>query len=143
MIENLTIIVPYRNDPAGLMRLLRTLPAGLPVIVVDDMSDDFPDGEWGKRTVLIHLRERGYFSGAVNAGIQAAGTTDVLVLNQDLWFTDVRLFDVIAGNRRQYALIGDGVFGHPAWPCGYIQGTAMFLRRDAIEIGRASCRERV
>jgi GT2 family glycosyltransferase len=82
-------------------------------------------------TRVVNLKQRGYFAGAVNVGIGQC-TTDVLVLNQDIWFTDDKWAEAIERNRAEYAMIGDGVFGHPAWPNGYVQGTFMFMRRDAI-----------
>jgi GT2 family glycosyltransferase len=139
--NGLTIVVPYRNAPAALARLLRTLPTDIPVIVVDDASepvpglDDLSEGLSGPRPGVQLIRrsfaERGYFSGAVNTGI-AACTTDVLVLNQDVTQVSPAWIAELDRLRKEYAIIGDGVMNHPAWPKGYIQGTVMFMRRDAI-----------
>lgn len=136
MLENLTVVIPFRNGHAHLGRLLDSLPANLPVIVVDDLSDpplqvDTDDVE-RQQVRILRLRERGYFAGAVNAGI-AACTTDVLVLNQDVELRGREWQLLIEGQRRQYAILGDGVLNHPAYPRGYVQGTFMFLRRAAIE----------
>lgn len=127
--DNLTIVIPYRDERAALSRLLRTLPTDIPVIVVDDQSDTPPVGT-GRETIL-RLKERGYFSGAVNAGIQAC-QTDVLVLNQDTWVERPDWLDWLEPARAHAAMIGMGVMDHPAWPNGYVQGICMFMRRDAI-----------
>lgn len=137
--ENLTVVVPFWNGHATIGRLLDSLPAGLPVIVVDDVSDDplhlnRPD------TQVMRLKERGYFSGAVNTGM-AACDTDVLVLNQDVWLQGTQWLDQLA-EVRNVAIAGDGVKGHPAWPAGYVQGTFMYLNRPAWnEVGPLNAQE--
>ena len=132
MLENLTVIIPFRNGHATIERLLDTLPVSLPVVIVDDYSDD-PYKRNRKNVRVVRLAQRGYFSGAVNIGIADAWDTHVLILNQDVWFETAEWQTLLAGKRAQFALIGDGVFGHPAHPNGYVQGTFMFLRRDAIQ----------
>lgn len=128
--DNLTVIIPYRNEREALARLLCTLPSELPVIVVDDHSETPP--RVPKRARVIRPLSRGYFAGAVNAGL-AACDTDVLVLNQDIWFEDGDGWLAEADRlRRTYAVFGQGVAGHPAWPKGYVDGRFMFMRRDAI-----------
>lgn len=78
------------------------------------------------------MPRKGYFTGTVNYGIQHCDT-DVLVLNQDIELHGTAWLDVILKNRGQYALIGERIKGiHPAWG-GYIHGTFMFARRDAIK----------
>lgn len=131
--DNLTVIIPYRNGEATLSALLDSLPPNLPTLVVDDQSDVTPRYIGRHRQVqFMRMPVRGYFSGAVNAGINAC-KTDVLVLNQDVRFEDDSWQGLINDQRGEYALIGDGVMNHPAWPKGYVQGTFMFMRRDAIE----------
>jgi GT2 family glycosyltransferase len=130
VINNLTIVIPFRNGHATIGRLLDSLPVGVHAIVVDDMSDTPPDVVGRARA--IRLDKRSYFSGAVNAGL-AACTTDVLVLNQDVTLSGPAIFTDLEAWRGTYAMIGDAVMTHPAWPNGYVQGTCMFLRRDAIQ----------
>ena len=127
--KNLTIVVPYRDESAALSRLISTLPTDIPVIVIDDRSTKPPVVP--ERVRVIRPAERGYFAGAVNAGL-AACDTDVLVLNQDIWFERLDWLEQLDVLRCTYAMIGDGVMEHPAWPRGYVQGTFMFMRRDAI-----------
>ena len=136
MLDNLTIIIPFRNGHATIQQLLDSLPMAQRVIVVDDVSDE--PYKWSelnsnhRDVTVIRLAERGYFSGAVNAGI-ANCETDVLVLNQDVWFESDAWVGMLETARHDFAIVGDGVMNHPAWTNGYVQGTFMFLRRDAIQ----------
>jgi GT2 family glycosyltransferase len=129
-VENLTIVIPFYNGHRHIDRLLESLPVDLPVLVVDDMSDE-PLQLKRPNVQVIRLKVKGYFTGAVNAGM-AACETDALILNQDVWFEGARWLDLLHENRDKYATIGEGIAGnHPAWPRGYIHGTFMFIRRDA------------
>ena len=124
--DNLTVVVPFWNGQATIGQLLRSIPKQIPVIVVDDHSDKRLPG-------AVRAPEKGYFSGAVNYGLSLCKGSDVLVLNQDLWFESAGWLGWLERLRDRYAIIGDGVLRHPAWPAGYVQGTFMFLRHDAIE----------
>jgi GT2 family glycosyltransferase len=129
-LDNLTAIIPFRNGHTTIERLLDSIPPTLPIIVVDDQSDE-PYHSVRPNVTVIRPDARGYFSGAVNAGLDAC-QTDVLVLNQDVVLSGTAWLDMLAEKRSTYAVIGDGVFSHPAWPQGYVQGTFMFMRRDAV-----------
>lgn len=129
--ENLTVVVPFFNGHKTIKRLLDTLPASLPVVIVDDHSDAPLQLERSNVTA-IRPDKKGFFSGACNAGIDSV-STDVLIVNQDAEFEHNRWMALIEKGRDEYAVLGDGVFGHPAWPKGYVQGTFMFIRRDAWE----------
>jgi glycosyltransferase involved in cell wall biosynthesis len=129
--ENLTVVIPFWNGFETIGALLESIPDWLPVIVVDDMSDQ-PLHINRENTRVLHLSERGYFSGAVNAGARTC-ETDILVLNQDARLEGTRWLDLIAEKRQRYAVLGDGVMRHPAWPNGYVQGTFMYIRRNAWE----------
>ena len=126
-----SVLIPYWNGGDTIERLLDALPSGLPVIVVDDQSDE-PLSLERDNVRVIRPDERGYFSGAVNAGIRACDT-DVLVVNQDAMLKGDGWVNEIEKDRRQHVCFGDPVLGHPAWPEGYVQGTFMFMRRDAID----------
>jgi glycosyltransferase involved in cell wall biosynthesis len=132
--KNLTIVIPYFNGAETIERLLESLPPEIPVVIVDDMSDEGIMVDEDENIKVIRLKKKRYFAGAVNVGIQEC-QTDVLILNQDTWFRDNSWTDVINRHRRQYAFIGERIRGnHPAFgDLGYIHGTFMFLRRDAIE----------
>lgn len=129
--NELTIVIPFYNGHQYVDQTLAGIPDEIPVIVVDDCSDQ-PLSLTRLQTTVLRLEAKGYFSGAVNAGIRAC-ETDVLVLNQDIRLNGRQWLETIAEHQDHYALIGDGVFGHPAWPDGYVQGTFMYMRRDAIE----------
>lgn len=137
----LTVVIPYWNGGTSLRRLLDSLPVEMPVIVVDDQSDEplvdmVERPVWrhygGRPITIVRLESRGYFSGAVNRGMgEAEG--DILVLNQDLWMEGTEWLLRLEELASEYDMIGDGVMGHPAWPNGYVQGTFMYMSRRAIE----------
>ena len=77
--DNLTFIIPFRDGHATIGKLLDSLPADLPVIVIDDLSKE-PLQLHRPNTRVVRLEARGYFSGAVNRGIKECDT-DVLILN--------------------------------------------------------------
>lgn len=144
--ENVTIVVPFYNGHEPLGRLLASLPSDLPVLVVDDQSDVplVPQPHWADSVTVLPLPAKGYFAGAVNAALEALpNTTDVLVLNQDVWFSSEAWLDVLHGERERHAMIGERIAGHhPAFPHGYIHGTFLFLRRDAIDqVGPLNARD--
>lgn len=131
--NDLTVVVPCYNGNAHLPRLLDSLPADVPVIVVDDCSEE-PYQPTDRRGVFpFYLKQKGYFAGAVNAGIEAC-KTDVLVLNQDSWLEGDSWRELLAAHRGEYAFIGERIQGrHPAFPHGYIHGTFAFFRQDALD----------
>lgn len=133
VLHNLSVIIPYHNGQATLTALLDSLPSDLPVVVVDDVSEHAPTYIGKQRQVsFLQLPTRSYFAGAVNAGIAVLPPErDVLILNQDVTLSGEAWQTLIDQHRAEYALIGDGVMTHPAWPLGYVQGTFMFVRRDA------------
>lgn len=129
--ENLTALIPYRNGQATIDRLLDSLPKRLPVVIIDDGSD-VPYASSRKNVLVLRLKARGYFAGAVNAGL-AATVTDVLVLNQDVWLEGQAWQTLVQEwQANGCGIAGDAVAKHPAFPNGYVQGTFMFLSRAAI-----------
>lgn len=135
--ENLTVVVPFYQGHKTIRRLVESLPSDLPVIIVDDLSDPaLAYEEWmSKHIKIIRLQRKGYFAGAVNMGIEKC-KTDVLVLNQDVWFDSVQAFNLIKQERAKYDMIGERISGdHPSFGSfGYIHGTCMFLSRRAIDV---------
>lgn len=138
--DNLTVIIPFYNGYKHIEALLQDLAKfDLPVIIIDDHSNVKLTNKNIKMPVplqskiTIHRPEqKGWFTGACNAGINLC-KTDVLILNQDVRLTGDKWLKLIADNRSKYAMIGESINGkHPAWPNGYIHGTFMFVRRDAI-----------
>lgn len=139
--ENLTILIPFWNGHKLVRALLNSIPQNIPIIVIDDYSDA-PYQSNRQNLSVIRPLEKGYFTGAVNAGIDAC-KTDVLIVNQDAHFVGTQWLDFLAKNRNTYPMIGERIGGnHPAWPDGYIHGTFMYLRRDVIDkVGKLNARD--
>lgn len=136
MIENnLTIVIPYFNGENFIQKLLASIPENIQVVVVDDLSDrPFEDLNISSRNLRsVRLEKKGYFTGAVNRGIELC-STDVLVLNQDSIFSGTSWLAFLEDNHSRYALIGERIKGdHPLFPgVGYAHGTFWWIRRDAI-----------
>src|SRR3990170_4558054 len=135
---NFTVIIPFYNGHEHISRLLLTIPPDISVIIVDDVSKDrlrFEDVPERQSLRILHLNKKGYFSGAVNAGIMACDT-NVLILNQDVYLTSAEAFDIVA-HEENNAMVGERIKGeNPAWKNGYIHGTFMYMHRQAIkEVG--------
>lgn len=129
--NNLTIVIPFFNGYNHIYSTLNCIPAEIPVVIVDDLSDE-PFSIKRDNTSVYRMPHKGYFTGAVNFGIERT-VTDVLVLNQDVTLTGTEWLDVITKYREGYALIGERIKGnHPAFPHGYVHGVFQFMRRDAI-----------
>lgn len=132
---NLTAVIPFFNGHKTIDRLLESLPDNLPVIIIDDLSDARLWAVDKENVRIIWPNDKGYFTGAVNRGISECDT-DILILNQDVWFEGDAWLQELKLLRQTYDLIGDPVQGHPAWPQGYIQGTFMYISRECInEVG--------
>jgi glycosyltransferase involved in cell wall biosynthesis len=131
-VDNLTVVVPFYNGHPFIHALLKTIPSGLPVIVIDDQSD-IPLTLSGYPNVRLERpAEKLYFTGAVNYAATLC-RTDILVLNQDVELHGDVWWKLIEQHRREYALIGERIKGiHPAFPHGYIHGVFQFMRRDAL-----------
>lgn len=134
MKDELTVVIPFYDGHATLGRLLDSLPPGLPVIIVDDGGKVTLRQEDVTRpdTWVTGLQSKGYFTGAVNLGISLAGL-DVLIVNQDAYFTGAGWLDLLVKNRERYGLIGEQPVGQrPPFP-GYVHGSFLFIRRDVVD----------
>jgi glycosyltransferase involved in cell wall biosynthesis len=139
--NDLTVVIPFWNGSRTIAGTISSLPSNIPIIVVKDAGGDDPPEMNFDNVQIIRLEKRGYFSGAVNVGVDSC-KTDALILNQDVRITGMGWLNLIEENRAKYATIGDGVMNHPAWPNGYVQGTFMFIRRDAWDkIGKFNERD--
>lgn len=119
-----TIIIPFYNGHQYIDKLLSTIPQSVPTLIIDDHSKTpLPNA--------IRPLKKGYFTGAVNEGIKGC-KNDVLILNQDTYFTDDSWLNFIEENRKNYGLFGESAGNHPAWPMRYVHGTFMYIRRDVI-----------
>jgi glycosyltransferase involved in cell wall biosynthesis len=130
--DNISCIIPFFNGEKYIDRLLDTIPKDIPILIVDDLSDE--PYQLNRNGIKVsRLKKKDYFTGAVNYGLSHT-ETDVLILNQDVTFINNDWIDFLEGYRPAYAMIGERIKGnHPVWPQGYIQGTFMFIRRDAID----------
>lgn len=127
MQKDLTIIIPFYNGHEYIDNLLKSIPDNIPTIIIDDLSD-VPLQTNKDNTTIHRLTKKGYFTGAVNKGIELCNT-DVLILNQDVILSDGWQENIIPG----YDMIGERITGdHPLFPHGYIHGTFMFITRKLI-----------
>lgn len=133
--EGLTVLIPYYNGQATIYKLIDSIPERIPVVVVDDHSEapyQPHTANRGNITSFVPTR-KGFFSGAVNAGLQIIDG-NVVVVNQDAYFTGNAWIDLLQEKFTHYGLIGERIKGdHPAWPNGYVHGTFMAMRHDAIK----------
>lgn len=134
MVDNLTVVVPFYNGHQYIHRLVSSIPKEIPIVVVDDMSDNPLSGIDKENAKVIRLSKKGYFAGAVNRGIQEC-ETDILILNQDTWFSNLSPFSLLESHRSIFGMIGERIRGtHPSFgDLGYIHGTFMFVSRDTIK----------
>lgn len=87
LVRDVTVVVPVRDRPAALDRLLAALPDGVPVVVVDDGSHD-PSAvaavASGYGALLVsHQRNRGP-AAARNTGLRHVGTPYVAFCDSDV-----------------------------------------------------------
>lgn len=127
------VIVPYYNGQQHINKLLASIPEAIRVIIVDDLSQGHIPPLDRPNTEVIYMTEKGYFTGAANRGIEASNN-DVLILNQDTYFTGNKWLNFIEQHKETYALFGEAAGTHPAWPKRYVHGTFMYIRRDLIDI---------
>lgn len=134
--NNLSIVIPFYNGHEHINKLIESIPKSIPVLIIDDHSDEFLYNRWGdtRRVTVVRPTFKGYFTGAVNYGIGALDS-DVLVLNQDTWFENTEWMRLIDRYRDTHGMVGERIRGrHPSFgDTGYIHGTFMFLRRDVID----------
>lgn len=126
-----TVVIPFWNGQQYLDKLLSTIPESIPVLIVDDLSDN-PIPAINRPNVQVkRLNKKGYFTGAVNEGMKIT-TGDVLILNQDTYLNGDSWLNFIEEQKQEYGLFGEAAGSHPAWPNRYIHGTFMYIRRDVI-----------
>lgn len=114
-VTNVTVVIPVRDRPAGLARLLAALPSAAPVIVVDDGSDAAAvcaEVATSHGAALHrHAVSRGP-AAARNTGLAAVSTPFVVFVDSDV----VPVGGCLAGLRRHFddpavALVGPRVLG--------------------------------
>lgn len=86
-LSDLTIIVPTRNEMTNLPVLLRSIPAGLPVVVVDASDDDTPNLALRLRPQATRvIRHPGNIAQARQIGAEAADTDWLIFTDADVHF---------------------------------------------------------
>ena len=146
----ISVIVPVYKVEAYLDRCVQSIVdqtyTNLEIILVDDGSPDrCPQmcDEWAKRDNRIRVihKENGGLSDARNAGMQAASGTYIAFVDSDDWL-ELRCIEYLYQTAEKNAceIVGcafrmtDGTKEEPVKPQ---------YHERRIEIGRASCRERV
>lgn len=83
---DVTVVVPVRDRPEQLARLLEALPQALRVVVVDDGSLDSATGRVGAEhgALVVRLDPGRGPAGARNAGVAASSTPYVAFLDSDV-----------------------------------------------------------
>jgi glycosyltransferase involved in cell wall biosynthesis len=128
------VVIPFYEGQTHINRLVSSIPTTIPIIIVDDVSSQPLINKFTKNVTVFRLEEKGYFAGAVNKGIELAGDSHVVVLNQDTYFEDDRWITFINKHQDKYAMIGERIKGvREDFPHGYIHGTFMFMNRQAIQ----------
>ncbi|MBW3604290.1 MAG: mycofactocin biosynthesis glycosyltransferase MftF [Actinobacteria bacterium] len=137
---DVTVVVPVRDRPDGLARLLAALPPGVPVIVVDDGSiDQAGCARIAARhgaTVRWHARPRGP-AAARNTGLAGVTTPFVAFCDSDV----VPVRGWLAGLRRHFddpalGLVGPRVLGPEPRP-GDNWISRYEAARSALDLGAA------
>jgi glycosyltransferase involved in cell wall biosynthesis len=88
MVKKLTIIVPTRNEASNIETFLESLPSQIPLIIVDDSTDETPEliKRYGRaNTTLLH--ESSTITEARQIGAEAAKTEWLLFTDADVIFS--------------------------------------------------------
>jgi mycofactocin system glycosyltransferase len=123
-VDDVTVVIPVRDRPTQLGRLLAHLPPDVPVIVVDDGSAD-PAAcaavcRANGAVRLVHHRSRGP-AGARNTGLAAVSTPFVAFVDSDVvpdhgWLAGLRRhFEDPAVGAAAPRVLGLEATGTPSW----------------------------
>ncbi len=83
MADDVTVVLPCRNEQESLPAVLAAIPAGYRALVVDNGSTDDTAGVAARHgAAVVHEPRPGYGS-AVHAGVVAASTPIVAVIDAD------------------------------------------------------------
>ena len=106
------VVVTWQSAPV-LQALVATMNSHLKsrpeLIVVDNRSSDEPErtvGEYLGQTRFIPLEENRGYGAACNVGVEAAGSSTVVMLNPDIELLDSSLNELVAFAARRHALAG-------------------------------------
>lgn len=106
MLEEITIVLPTRNEAANIPDFLGSLPPAVPLVVVDASDDETPDLITALRphgTTII--RHPGNVTAARQIGAETAVTPWLLFTDADVAFHP-RYFDRVAAYARHDAIYG-------------------------------------
>ncbi|MET8653297.1 MULTISPECIES: glycosyltransferase family 2 protein [Nocardia] len=127
----MTVVIPCRDEAESLPDVLAAIPAGYHALVVDNGSTDGTDAVARSRGATVVREERPGYGSAVQAGIHAARTELVAVLDGDGSMDPAELPDLVelvrggvdlaVGRRRP---VGAGV-----WPWHARMGNILIARR--------------
>lgn len=117
MIAGVEIVLPCLDEAAALPAVLAELPAGLPVIVVDNGSTDDTAAVAAAHGARVVVEPRRGYGAAVHAGLVAARAEIVAVLDGDGSLDPAVLGPMAAAVRGGADLaVGRRVPGAGAWP---------------------------
>lgn len=124
------LILPCRNEGPALPALLRSVPAGIRVIVVDNGStDDTAEVARAHGATVVQEHRPGY-GAAVHAGVQAATATYVAIADGDGSFTLNDLLPLLADVRSGSAEMSVGrrrPTSAKTWPWHARAGNALIV----------------
>lgn len=83
MLSDCTLVLPCKDEARALPALLAAVPAGLPVLVVDNGSVDGTAEVARAHGAGVVIERRPGYGAAVHAGLEAAATTFVAVMDGD------------------------------------------------------------
>jgi glycosyltransferase involved in cell wall biosynthesis len=83
---DLTVVLPTRNEAHNVDRFLDSLPAAVPLVVVDASDDDTPERLAARRPDARIARQRGTIALARQHGASLAGTSWLLFTDADVEF---------------------------------------------------------
>ncbi len=155
--EDVTVIIPARNEAGNIARAVRSF-AGVPVIVVDDDSSDGTAVEAaraGARVIAAPPLTANWLGkpNACQAGADAASTRWLLFVDADVWF-DPRFLPSLAAYAERQELDAASVFprqvcdsfaGHMLVPYAFalyftgVDGRAVNSARSAEALGNGQC----
>ena len=81
--DDVTVVLPCRNEAGSLARVLAAVPAGYVALVVDNGSDDRTAAVASECGAVVVTEPTPGYGSAVQAGVEAAATSIVCVLDGD------------------------------------------------------------
>lgn len=108
MTESCTLVLPCRDEAGAIPGVLATVPAGMPIVVVDNGSRDRTAEIARGLGALVVREETPGYGAAVHAGIEAAQTPLVAIMDGDGSFDGADLVPLVAAVARGEADLAVG-----------------------------------